>query len=252
MEVMVPLARSFDDRPAFLSPSSLDMIHQAIPNSVAETTAGMAITNLVAGTAQALAITNFRTMMPRNQQTIATAAGMTEKRASHTCCSRRAVGGGFRFETVFAFVAANADVKAFFGLSSANAAMTNVNPSTLLNLIGFGKDSGDANFSLMSNDGTGAATKTALPNTGTRASAIDATFKLELWCDAGEAGINYQVTRVSSAGVAAVDLGTIAVAGDLPVIDTLFVPHLWMGNTTAVASTWEFSSLAIKPAAFSS
>lgn len=250
MEVMSPLVRSFDDRLAFLAPSSLDMVHQAIPNAVAETTAGMAITNLVAGTAQAQAITNFRTMMPRNQQTIATAAGMTEKRASHTCCSRRAVGGGFRSEQLFSFVAANADVKAFFGLSSANAAMTNVNPSTLFNLIGFGKDSGDANFSLMSNDGAAAATKTALPNTGGRAAAIDSTFKVELWCDPGEAAINYQVTSISAAAVLAVDRGTIA--ADLPVIDTLFVPHLWMGNTTAVASTWEFVGLAIKPSAFAS
>lgn len=249
MEVMAPLTRSFDDRPAFLSPSSLDMVNQAISNSAAETTAGMAITNLVAGTAQALVITNFRTMMPRNQQTIATAAGMTEKRASHTCCSRRAVGGGFRFETVFSIVAAVAGVRAFFGLSSANAAMTNVDPSSLLNLIGFGKDTGDANFSLMSNDGAGVATKTVLTNTGGRAAAIDSTFKLELWCDAGEAAINYQVTAISAAGVVAADRGTIAV--DLPVIDTLFVPHLWTGNASATAATWEFISLAIRPVAFS-
>lgn len=249
MEVMAPLVRSFDDRPAFLSPSSLDMVHQAISNSVAETTAGMAITNLVAGTAQALAITNFRTMMPRNQQTIATAAGMTEKRASHTCCSRRAVGGGFRFETVFAMVAAVAGVRAFFGLNSANAALANADRSADLNMIGFAKDTGDANFSLMSNDGAGVATKTALANTGGRAASIDSTFKLELWCDAGEAAINYQVTSISATGVMAVDRGTIA--ADLPVVDTLFVPHLWMGNASAVAHTWEFVSLAIKPAAFS-
>jgi hypothetical protein len=249
VESFAQLVRSGFGQAAFRPRSAIDMLNQAISNSAAETVYGMAVTNLAAPAARALATTNFETMLPSNRQTIATAAGMTEKRASHTCCSRRAVGGGFRFETIFGIAAADAGVKAFFGLSSANAAMTNVNPSTLLNLIGFGKDQADANFSLMSNDGAGAAAKTALTNAGGRAAAIDSVFKVELWCDAGEAGIDYQVSRISSTGVLAQDFGQIA--ADLPVIDTLFVPHLWMGNSSAVAHTWDFSSLALSPAMFS-
>ena len=42
---------------------------------------------------------------------------------------------------------------------SSTGAPTDVNPSTLTNIVGVGYDSGDTNWQVMTNDGTGTATK---------------------------------------------------------------------------------------------
>lgn len=52
-----------------------------------------------------------------------------------------------------------ATMRAFFGMTASVAALTDVQPSSLLNMIGCGWDSADTNIQIMSNDGSGAATK---------------------------------------------------------------------------------------------
>mgnify|MGYP000365593319 CR=1 FL=1 len=47
----------------------------------------------------------------------------------------------------------------FFGLDSTMADLGNVDPSTLLNCVGIGKDASDTNLHVIHNDGTGVATK---------------------------------------------------------------------------------------------
>ncbi len=48
----------------------------------------------------------------------------------------------------------------FCGMTGSTAAPTDVNPSTLTNILGFGYDSADTNWQMMVNDGAGSATKT--------------------------------------------------------------------------------------------
>ncbi len=54
---------------------------------------------------------------------------------------------------------ADANRRCFIGLQASTGAPTDVNPSTLLNIIGVGYDSGDTNWQVMTNNGTGAAAK---------------------------------------------------------------------------------------------
>lgn len=77
-------------------------------------------------------------------------------------CSGSAKNGGFLVDQIFGFRAAGAraDQRAFSGLRGTTADFTpNVDPSTMTNIIGVGKDQADANLKLMHNDGAGAATK---------------------------------------------------------------------------------------------
>ncbi len=55
-----------------------------------------------------------------------------------------------------------ATTRGFFGLRGVNAAPTDVNPSTLTNIVGLGWDSGDTNLSIIHNDAAGTATKVSL------------------------------------------------------------------------------------------
>jgi hypothetical protein len=52
--------------------------------------------------------------------------------------------------------------RGFFGLRGSSSAPTDVNPSTLTNIVGLGWDTGDANLSIFHNDGSGAASKIPL------------------------------------------------------------------------------------------
>lgn len=56
-------------------------------------------------------------------------------------------------------VAAVGTRRCFIGLQAATGAPTDVNPSTLLNIIGVGYDAADTNWQVMTNNGTGAAAK---------------------------------------------------------------------------------------------
>lgn len=72
-------------------------------------------------------------------------------------------GGWFYGERVGNSDAATvANARCFYGVSAGLAAPGNVNPSSLVNMLGFGADSGDANMQFMHNDGSGTATKVDL------------------------------------------------------------------------------------------
>jgi hypothetical protein len=49
--------------------------------------------------------------------------------------------------------------RCFIGMQASTAAPTDVNPSTLLNIVGVGYDAADTNWQVMTNNGTGAAAK---------------------------------------------------------------------------------------------
>lgn len=71
--------------------------------------------------------------------------------------------GGFKFSIGFGFssgLGAGKENRRFFaGLSSSLLAPTDVDPSTLTNMFGVGKDKGDTNISFFYNDDLGSATK---------------------------------------------------------------------------------------------
>ena len=94
-------------------------------------------------------------------------------------------------------------------------------PSTLLNCIFVGCDSGDANLQLMHNDGAGACTKIDLGAAFARAANI--TVQIRFRISAGQ--VRYEIRRLDAAGVAT---GTIVL--NLPA-DTQTLTWSWEAHT---------------------
>ena len=116
---------------------------------------------------------------------------------------------------------------------SAAAAPTDVNPSTLVNMVGMGWDNGDTNIQFMYNDGTGAATKVDLGASFPRPAVADDTlYEVILFSPPGTTqSVGYMITDlkndVSTSGV---------VTTNLPSTTTLLAPNAWVsvGGTSSV------------------
>ncbi|NVN87000.1 MAG: DUF2793 domain-containing protein [Rhodopseudomonas sp.] len=138
--------------------------------------------------------------------------------------------GGFYLLIRFGIETFQSTSRLFAGLYSSASAIGNVNPSTLLNLIGVGFDSSDATLSLLSNDGSGAATKTSLgagfPTTGGQD-----FYELILSAEPNGADVKYRVERLNSGDVAS---GTVS--ADLPATTQFLTPHLWMNNGSSAGA----------------
>jgi hypothetical protein len=125
---------------------------------------------------------------------------------------------------------ATATTRGFFGLRGVSAAPTDVNPSTLTNIVGLGWDSGDANLSIIYNDGSGTASKLNLgadfPRpTADRSQAWDFTILSD--------GTNVYWAVISLANGATAS-GTLTT--DLPAANTLitFNSYISVGGTSSV------------------
>lgn len=122
--------------------------------------------------------------------------------------------------------------RAFVGLTSATTAPTDVQPSSLTNMIGMGWDAADTNIQMMTNDGTGTATKTDL-GASFPVPTADRTksYELALFCAPGGTTVYWQVTDL---GTNATSTGSITT--DYPANTTLLALRGWMsaGGTSSV------------------
>jgi hypothetical protein len=97
--------------------------------------------------------------------------------------------------------------RVFYGLRN-DSAPTDVNPSTLTNMLGFGYDAADTNVQFFHNDASGTATKVS---TGIAKPATDnsAAFMVRI-SSPGGATVNYEITEIVSgatfSGTATTDL----------------------------------------------
>jgi hypothetical protein len=222
----------------------------AVGNSPAIVSAESAtLTNSVTPTAANVAVTDAYTEKIRTdylQVTATTTAIATARSAAAMWYRGAAAGrGGFRVRARIgnATGSANATHRAFFGLQGGTTALTDVNPSTVLNTVGLGWDSGDANLSMITNNAVGPATKTTLgasfPRPTTDRSAM---WDLELSCAANDTQIAYKVTNLISGAVA-----TGSLTATLPVSTTYLAWHMYAsaGGTSSVAGfTFSFLEIA--------
>jgi hypothetical protein len=126
---------------------------------------------------------------------------------------------------------ATTTTRGFFGLRGASAAPTDVNPSTLTNIIGLGWDSGDVNLSIIYNDGTGTASKFDLGSnfprpTADRSGAWDLTILSD-----GQGNVYWAVRSLANGATASGILTT-----DIPAGNTLltFNSYISVGGTSSV------------------
>lgn len=138
--------------------------------------------------------------------------------------------GGFSFVCRFGMATNLTNARAFVGLYSSVAAIANVNPSTLLNVVGIALDSGDANWQLITNDQSGTATKTDLGANFVKSPSQ--YYELRMWAQPTGSDIFWRVTRLDT-GVT--QSGTF-LRSKLPQNTIFLTPYIWITNN-AVASS---------------
>jgi len=121
--------------------------------------------------------------------------------------------------------------RAFVGLSATGAtAPTDVNPSTLLNIIGMGWDAADTNVQIMHNDGAGTATKVGC---GFARASADRTsiYELDLFCVANGSTVTWTVTELATGSTASGTISTDLVANTTAIAP---VGYCSVGGTSSV------------------
>lgn len=216
-------------------------------NSTTLTTTGLTLTASGTATARNVDVTNlFASARRTGYVSVATAGSSCGTRSANRQFWRgNAAGlGGFTFVASFGIsdAAAVTDARLFAGLLANGAVIGNVNPSTLLNVVGVGSDSGDTVLSIITNDNAGTATKTSLGAAFPADTQSTDLYELALFCPPNAARIAYRVTRLNTGDVASGSL-----TADLPVNNQLMAPHFWRNNgTTALAVAIDVASLYIE------
>lgn len=201
-------------------------------------------TDVGTATTPAITTTNVLTMQIRRVLSVAATANlMMEAKASAPWCSRRLVGGGFHFSMRFGLETVLPGTgRLFAGLTSATTAIASGEVlGVLANTVGLYKNSADTTLKIMLSAAAGTSQTVVLTNTGAVGWNIaGSVFQLEFFCAPGDAGFGYRVQRLQPNGASAptltVDNGYVS-SGNMPGIDTLFVPHLWAQNVAATATS---------------
>ena len=202
-------------------------------------TMGTSLTATGTATTATMAATNIHTAIRRLNYLVTTAAttavaGWRQSFANVFIGAASALFGGFHATYRFGRptgAAANATLRGFTGLIAATGAPTDVNPSTLVNMIGVGCDAADANYQIMHNDGSGTATKI---DTGFAKNDADATemYELQLYARRGRGGqVDYVFTQLSDGASVSGSITT-----NLPANDTMLATQGWysVGGTSSV------------------
>jgi len=137
--------------------------------------------------------------------------------------------GGFHIMMRLGFVALPAGYRIFQGLHASSSVIGNVDPSTLTNVIGFGKDTGDTNIQFMTNDGAGTAVKT---DTGI-ALAVNDVLDMRMFCASGVSKIFWSIQKLNGPG--SLVTGDTGVSADMPAATQGLAIHNWCNNNATAS-----------------
>ena len=197
----------------------------------------------VVGTATArnVVTSNFFNRLRRlGYVSVATAAGLCEARvavAQITIGDGTGLGG---FTKICRFgcsdAATVAGARQFVGVSASTAAATNVEPSTLTNVIGVGHGAADTNLKLYFGGSAAQAPIDLGANFPVNTLSVDA-YELALFAHPFAATVGYLVTRLNTGQVASGTLSAATAGLQLPLNTTLLSYHkAWRcNNATALA-----------------
>lgn len=209
-----------------------------IANATSATGTGCSVTATGTATAAAPASTNLHRSMTRLDYLVTTAATTAVAGWRHANLNlwrgNAARLGGWYVEIRWGpatGVTGLATRRAFTGLAGSTAAPTDVNPSTLTNIIGMGWDAADTNVQIMHNDGTGTATKIDL---GVARASADRTsvYSLALFAAPNGSSVQYAVTDLTTETL----IGSGTITTDLPA-NTQFLAargYCSVGGTSSV------------------
>ncbi len=138
--------------------------------------------------------------------------------------------GGFTYVTRFVVDTVAAGMRWFVGMYGGAGVIGNVNPSTLLNIVGFGIDAGQTTARFFNNDGAGAATAVDL-GASFPATTADVVYEARVFCAPNGTAVGYSLERLDSAALA-----EGSVSADLPASATLLSPQMWINNGATAAA----------------
>lgn len=194
-----------------------------------------------------VASTNLFTSMRRNGVTTSTnsgtLAGMRSSGTQALYWRGNAAGlGGFYVVGRVGIAQYQSAQRTFFGMNSSTAAPTNVEPSSVVNMIGFGCDAADTSFTFMHNDGTGTAVKETL--TGSfpcNTSGVD-MYEYRIYAAPNSSTIYYSLARLNTT-----DFFEGSVTMDIPSSTTMLNNQIWISNnTTALAASIDIASFYVE------
>jgi len=204
-------------------------------NAVTITSHGMGAVVTGTATARTVATTNLHTSLRRVGLVSAAAAGSSagiRNNALQFCRGGISGGtpydGGVIYRARFGLGAVQANMRWFVGLRNVAAAITNVNPSTLLNIVAFGLDSGDTTVRLLQNDGAGAATKT---NTTISGVTLDSVFDVFIGSSPDSSQWSVALWRRDTQ-----EYYEDQITLDQPAQTTLLSTEMWINNGTTAAA----------------
>lgn len=224
--------------PAFIGPAGVDSSlqphigankaawFQCTGNATTVVTPGITLTAIGTATAANWANTNLLTNSRRlsyiSAATAGSAGGWREAVLKYSMGSTG--WGGFHIMARVGFLTLPAGYRQFIGLYSSTAVIGNVDPSTLLNMCGLGKDTADTNLQFMHNDGTGTANKI---DTGL-ALAVNDVIDFRMFSASGSGKIFFSLQKLNGGG-ALINSDT-GVSTDVPSATTGLAIHNWCNN----------------------
>jgi len=202
-----------------------------------------ALTALGTATARTVAVTSMVTRMQRlgyvSSATAGNLAGVREAAAKFTLGAGGGLGGFYyRCRFVVSDAAAVAGARMFVGLAASTAAPTNVEPSTLVNVVGVCKLSSSSNLHLYI-AGSSVTTPVDLGASFPAGTSSADVYELTLFSPSGGGEVSYRVRRLNTG-----DEAVGVVTTGLPSSSTLLCHQIWRcNNATALAVGIDLCSL---------
>lgn len=222
--------------PKFKGPSGVDTPFQPAffgnniviwnPGTTSGTMLGAVQTAIAAGASVLPTTTNKYTTLRRSVFTAATGINLMNSLRGEAMFFRGSVAGqgGFFFFCRFGFTTWTATNRLFVGMCVDTTALLTADPSSKLNLLGFGVGSADTDITFMHNDGSGTATKDTIA--GQPALASNNVYDAFIFCKPNDSTVYYRLDDVS-AGTTIIDSST---SSDLPVATTMLIPTCAIGS----------------------
>lgn len=235
--------------PAFVGPSGVDsslqpffgrnaiVFNRPQGNGTAIAAVGMTFTAVGTATAANVTLNSLQNSMKRLEYAVTTAATTAVcgwRGAASQYGRGTAPYGGFHYVVRFGIPPRGNAVgtrRMFVGLYSSTAVPTDVEPRTLLNMIGVGFNAADVNMQMMHNDGSGAATQVDLGASFPKPSAGTEVYDLAIFCAPGGTTIHWQVTHLVTGATAEGSITT-----DMPAAATMLNVYAYhsVGGTSSV------------------
>jgi len=196
-------------------------------------------TNPVTGSNSGKTPSSTSVLSCKNRHLLASAAAINSTalvrvgntQASGLIMNDSAYGGGTLLTMVVGFPVYASTQRIFQGYQTFNAAIANnVDISTLVNMFGIGKDTGDINLQWMHNDGSGTATKI---DTGIAVNTNN-IYTIELFVPSNSTtmyGALYEMTKTANTL-----MSTCAVSSNIPAVGTRLLFQQFISTAAGTAS----------------